>query len=80
MSRGTQERKQKRYLIFAYGTITHWGATFQKLQLTKYFLTPLTNKFVTFPPYNPQHQSHEILSLRLIRRENETRFGLLRVR
>ncbi len=66
MSRGTQERKQERCLIFGHGTITHSGVAFQQLNLTRHFLTFLTCKQVTFPPYNPQHQSHKTIA-RIVR-------------
>ena len=53
MSRGTQEQKPKSCLIFAYGPITHLGASFQKLQLTIQFLTLRPDKSGQFLSYNP---------------------------
>ena len=54
MSRGTQERQQKRHLIFGYGTITHLGSYFHRIHLTKYFFTLLSTEVETLPPYDPQ--------------------------
>ena len=50
MSWGTQEQQQKSCIIFVYGTVTFYGASFQKLQLTIQFLTPLEIYVVVLQP------------------------------
>ena len=66
MSRGTQERQQKRHLIFGYGTITHLGSYFHRIHLTKYFFTLLSTEVETLSPYYPQHHSHNT-TIRVVR-------------
>ena len=41
MSRGTQEQKQRRCIIFIYGTITLLGRAFQHIRLILHFVTSL---------------------------------------
>ena len=96
MSRGTQERQQKRLLIFEHGTITLYGAPFQELVLTRNFFTLLPPQFLQTgegrcrlitPSINPCQlaQPGRLRALQPARLASlvakiETEFGLIRFR
>ena len=76
MSRGTQEQKQRRLLIFNYGTITLLGRAFQHIRLSNNFVTSLIINYDV-----PALQPHStILAPICIETKIGEWFGLLRFR